>query len=147
LVFLSQFFCNSRVKYVSGHRLHPSKDTCDEVQLLRYSIHNGVESVQTSYTQWCGARGWWSDGWVSIDFFLLLPFFSLFSLPNYKGALSLKFDIQFGPSSFDFHLFCLFFFFYLLLIDFIFNFILVIWLNLIFISNLIIILLIFFKTF
>jgi len=57
LVFLSQFFCDSRVEYVSGRRPHPSKGTCDEIQLSRYSIHNGVKSVQTSYTQRCGARG------------------------------------------------------------------------------------------
>jgi hypothetical protein len=46
---------------------------------------------------------------MQVDFFLLLPFFSIFSLSKYKGVFS-YFYIQLSPYSFDFFLFFLSFF-------------------------------------
>jgi len=35
----------------------------------------------------CNACTWWRGGWAPINHFLLLPLFSLFLLPNYKSVI------------------------------------------------------------
>jgi hypothetical protein len=79
----------------------PDTPSTMALKACKHLIHSGVVHVDDEV-----AVG------LQLIFFLLFPLFSLFSLPNYKGALSLKFDIQFGSSSFGFHFFCLCFFIY-----------------------------------
>jgi len=122
----------------SGYRPHPSSGACNIILQWNSSFHDGIKSTLMSSLRWCDVCERWSCGWDLMGFFFL--FFSL-SYPSQNMMVSsyLFFIHNFDSYSFDCYLFFILFWF-------IFSSISsrIIWFNLIFKSNLVFILLIFF---
>jgi hypothetical protein len=121
---------------------------------LTRATHSGTFSDETSLSVVASKARWHpfyggvtcvnDDATIKLQwvFFYLLHLFFLFSLPKYEVVLSFIFYIKFGSYSFDCYLFC-FLSFYLLIFFLQYCPCHLIWFDLIFISNLVLILLIF----
>lgn len=96
--------------------------TCEPLQPSNTTFHDSVSRRAPRAFWWWRAWQWMMDDITPVDFFLLHPLFSILFLAKYTGFLSFVFFIQCDPYYFDFH-----YFFNLLLVYFVFNFIHFIW--------------------
>jgi len=127
---ISQRVDATHIPFMQRMLWHPSIKL--NLQMWRWKCTNILYMIM-----WCMCAP--KFGWGSIYFFLLFSLFTLFSLSKYRCVLSFILYIQFSPHSFYYYIFFLSYFDWY----FFFNFIIVIYFNLIFKSNLVLILFIF----